>query len=102
MRFIGDLDFQEKRSPSQTTTALLQLCLGCAKGEETEGIKELFKGLLIKPEAFFAMINGNWAGRPFLGQYAFRVVQAAGYKGTEHDLWYSVTGRTAPYAVKKL
>jgi len=102
MRFTGDLDFKEGRSPSQTTTILLQRCLGCARGDETKSMEEFLKGLFIKPVAFFTDINGDWVGRPFLGQHVFKVLQAAGYKGTEHDLWYSVTGRTAPYAVKKL
>ena len=102
MKFAGDLDFKEGRSPSQTTTILLQRCLGCARGVETKGIGDFLEGLLIKPAAFFADINGDWVGRPFLGQHVFKVLQAAGYEGTEHDLWYSVTGRTAPYKVTKL
>jgi hypothetical protein len=102
MKFTGDLDFKEGRSPSQTTTILLQRCLGCTRGVETKGIGDFLEGLFIKPVAFFADINGDWAGRPFLGQHVFKVLQAAGYEGTEHDLWYSVTGRTAPYAVRKV
>ena len=102
MRFTGDLDFKAGRSPSQTTTILLQRCLGYDRGDETEGIGEFLEGLRIKPVAFFTDINGDWVGRPFIGQHVFKVLQAAGYKGTEHDLWYSVTGRTAPYVVKKL
>lgn len=101
MTFTGDLDFKEGRSPSQTTTILLQRCLRCVRGVETKGIGDFLEGLFIKPVAFFADINGDWAGRPFLGQHVFKVLQAAGYEGTEHDLWYSVTGRTAPYKVTK-
>ena len=101
MRFIGDLDFKAGRSPRQTTTILLQRCLGFARGDDTKGIGEFLEALFIKPIAFFADINGDWAGRPFLGQHVFKVLQAAGYQGTEHDLWYSVTGRTAPYVVRK-
>lgn len=101
MKFTGDLDFKEGRSHSQTTTILLHRCLGCAKGDETKGIGEFLGKLSIKPEMFFTDIDGDWVGRPFLGQHVFKVLQAAGYKGTEHDLWYTVTGRTAPYAVKK-
>jgi hypothetical protein len=101
MRFTGDLDYRETRSPGQTTTILLQRCLGCPKGEEAGGIGKFLEGLSIKPAAFFSDIDGDWAGRPFLGQHAFKVLQAAGYQGTEHDLWYSVTGRTAPYKVRK-
>jgi hypothetical protein len=102
MRFIGDLDFRAGRSPSQTTTILLQRCLGCAKGDEATGVERFLERLLITPLAFFMEINGDWAGRPFLGKHVFKVLQAAGYQGTEHDLWYSVTGRTAPYMVKGL
>lgn len=101
MKFAGDLDFDEGRTPSQTTTILLQRCLGCSKGDQTKGIGEFLEGMLIKPSAFFKDINGDWIVRPFLGQHAFKVLQAAGYEGTEHDLWYSVTGRTAPYKVTK-
>ena len=101
MRFTGDLDFKAGRSPSQTTTILLQRCLGCIRGDESKGIGEFLEGLFIKPIAFFTDINGDWAGRPFIGQHVFKVLQAAGYAGTEHDLWYTVTGSTAPYAVKK-
>jgi hypothetical protein len=101
MRFTGDLDFDEGRSPGRTTTILLQRCLGCDKGDETKGIAEFLEGMLIKPSAFFRDIDADWVVRPFLGQHAFKVLQAAGYEGTEHDLWYTVTGRTAPYKVLK-
>jgi hypothetical protein len=101
MTFAGDLDFKQGRSPSQTTTILLERCLGCARGNETKGIGEFLEGLLIKPSAFFKDISGDWVMRPFLGRHVFKVLQAAGYEGTEHDLWYSVTGRTAPYKVTK-
>ena len=97
----GDLDFKEGRSPSQTTTLLLQRCLGCAQGDEGKGIGKFFAGVLIKAEAFFRDIEGDWAARPFIGQHAFKILQMAGYMGTEHDLWNSVTGNTAPYPVKK-
>lgn len=102
MSFIGDLDFKEGRSPSQTTKILLQRCLGCAKGDETKGIGAFLEGMQIKPSAFFMDIDGDWASRPFLGQHVFKVLHTAGYMGTEHDLWNTVTGSAAPYAVKKL
>jgi hypothetical protein len=97
MSFIGDLDFKDGRNPSQTTTLVLQRCL------ETEGknIETFLHGLSINPLAFFTDINADWLRRPFIGQHVFKVLQAAGYKGTENDIWYSVTGSTAPYAVKK-
>jgi hypothetical protein len=101
MRFAGDLGYKAGRSPSQTTAILLQRSLACAPGSEEKRIREFLEGLSITPSVFFADINGDWDGRPFLGRHAFKVLQAAGYQGTEHDLWYSVTGRTAPYFVKK-
>jgi hypothetical protein len=101
MKFNGDLDFKEGRSPSQTTTILLQRCLGCAKGVEMKGIGEFLEGLFIKPMAFFRDIDTDWLSKPFIGQHVFKVVQAAGYGGTENDLWVSVTEHPAPYAIKK-
>jgi len=102
MASTGDLEFKEGRLPSQTTTILLQRCLGCTKGDEAKGIGKFLEGLRIKPSAFFTDIDGDWAARPFIGQHVFKVLQTAGYLGTEHELWNSVTGSTAPYAVKKL
>ena len=97
MTFVGDLDFKDGRNPSQTTTIVLERCLE-ASGNS---IATFLEGLSIKPVAFFTDINADWLRRPFIGQHVFRVLQAAGYKGTETDLWYSVTGSAAPYAVKK-
>jgi len=95
MRFVGDLDYKEGRSPGQTTAVVLQRCLQ-ALGKDTA---EFLEALSIQPGAFFVSINTDWARRPFVGRHVFRVLQAAGYEGTEHDIWYSVTGCTAPYRV---
>jgi len=97
MTFIGDLDFKDGRTPSQTTTLVLGRCLE-AMGKD---IDTFLQGMSINPLAFFSDINTDWLRRPFIGQHVFKVLQAAGYKGTENDIWYSVTGSTAPYAVKR-
>ena len=101
MTFIGDVEFMEGRSPSKTTTLVLQQCLKCrqqAGGKEVDG---LFERLSIQPAAFFKEIDADWIGKPFIGQHVFKVVQAAGYGGTEDDLWLAVTGGAAPYVVKE-
>ncbi len=102
MTFVGDVEFKEGRAPSRTTTMVLERCLTCEKQAAAKGIGDFLKAMSIKPEAFFHDIDGDWGGRPFIGQHVFKVVQAAGYGGTEHDLWYSVMGHDAPYPVKKL
>ena len=101
MTFIGDVAFVEGRSLSKTTTLVLRKCLGCEKQDGEKGIDGFLKGLSIKPEAFFKDIDADWIGRPFIGQHVFKVVQAAGYRGTEDDLWLAVIGATAPYAIKE-
>jgi hypothetical protein len=100
MAFMGNLEFVEGRSASKTTTLLLQLCLGCGKKDEGKAIGVFLKGLRIQPDAFFRDIDGDWSGQPFIGEHVFKVVQAAGYAGTENDLWDAVTGNSAPYPVK--
>jgi hypothetical protein len=97
MAFLGHLDFKDERNPSQTTALVLQRCLeGTGKDIET-----FLKGLLIDPSTFFSEINADWHRRPFIGQHVFRVLQVAGYKGTEHDIWELVTGTMAPYPIKR-
>jgi hypothetical protein len=100
MTFIGEVDFVEGRSHSKTTTAVLRKCLGCAKQAGEKQIDGFLERLSIKPDAFFEDIDADWLARPFIGQHVFKVVQAAGYVGTEDDLWLAVTGSMAPYAVK--
>jgi hypothetical protein len=100
MTFLGDIEVVEGRSPSNTTTVLLRECLGNKKEAGGKDIAGFLEGLSIKPEAFFKEIDADWIGRPFIGQYVFSVVQSAGYKGTEDDLWLAVTGARAPYPVK--
>ncbi len=79
---------------------VLRKCLGCEKQDGEEGIDKFLKGLSIKPEAFFKDIDADWTDKPFIGQHVFKVVEAAGYGGTEDDLWLAVTGGTAPYVGK--
>lgn len=100
MTFIGDVAFVEGRSLSKTTTLVLRKCLGCEKQDGEKEIDGFLKGLSIKPEAFFKDIDADWTDKPFIGQHVFKVVEAAGYGGTEDDLWLAVIGGTAPYAVK--
>ena len=100
MTFIGDVEFMEGRSPSKTTTVVLRKCLGCRKQAGEKEIDGLLERLSITPGAFFKEIDADWIGRPFIGQHVFKVVQAAGYAGTEDDLWLAVTGASAPYAIK--
>jgi hypothetical protein len=101
MTFIGDVEFMEGRSPSKTTTMVLQQCLGCRKLAGETVVDGLFERLSIKPDAFFREIDADWIGKPFIGQHVFKVVQAAGYGGTEDDLWLAVTGGAAPYVIKE-
>jgi len=49
MTFLGNLDFNEGRNPSQTTTIVLQRCLEA----ERMDIETFLKGLSIDPQAFF-------------------------------------------------
>lgn len=100
MTFLGDLEFSDGRSASKTTEMVLQRCLGCAKDDSGQAIGDFLDGLQINSDAFFRDIDGDWSGRPFIGEHVFKVVAAAGYEGTEHDLWTTVTGYPAPYAVK--
>ena len=100
MTFIGDVEFMEGRSPSKTTTVVLRKCLGCRKQAGEKEIDGLLERLSITPGAFFKEIDADWIGRPFIGQHVFKVVQAAGYRGTEDDLWVAVTGGMAPYAIE--
>jgi hypothetical protein len=102
MTFLGDMDFVEGRSASKTTTLMLRRCLGCVKEDDGKSVGKFLDGLKIKAEAFFRDIDGDWGGRPFIGQHVFKVVQAAGYEGTENDLWATVTGSFAPYPVRKV
>ena len=100
MTFIGDVELVPGRSPCKTTTVVLRKCLRCRKEAAEKEIDGFLERLSIKPAAFFREIDADWIGRPFIGQHVFKVVQAAGYGGTEDDLWLAVTGATAPYAVK--
>jgi hypothetical protein len=100
MTFIGDVELVEGRSPSKTTTVILRKCLGCKTQAGEKEIDGFLESLSIKPEAFFKDIDADWIGKPFIGQHVFKVVQAAGYGGTEDDLWFAVIGSRAPYAIK--
>jgi len=95
MSYLGNVDFVEGRAASKTTALMLEGCL-----DEGESVNEFLETMKIKPDAFFKDIDGDWNGRPFIGEHVFKVVQAAGYEGTEHDLWNTVTGDPAPYPVK--
>ena len=100
MTFIGDVEFVEGRSHSNTTTMVLRRCLGYENQAGEKEIDGFLKRLSIKPDAFFKDIDADWLARPFIGQHVFKVVQSAGYLGTEDDLWLAVTGSVAPYVVK--
>jgi hypothetical protein len=100
MTFIGDVALVQGRSPSETTTVVLRKCLGCDKQAAEREIDGFLESLSIKPAAFFKDIDADWIQRPFIGQHVFKVVQAAGYGGTEDDLWFAVVGARAPYAIK--
>ncbi len=97
MAFIGDVAFVYGRSPSKTTAIVLRRCLK-AKGDDTDSF---LRAMSIKPETFFREIDDNWYRKPFIGQHVFKVAQAAGYGGTENDLWLAVTDQDAPYRVSK-
>ena len=96
MTFIGDVEFVEGRSHSNTTTMVLRRCLGYENQAGEKEIDGFLKRLSIKPDAFFKDIDADWLARPFIGQHVFKVVQSAGYLGTEDDLWLAVTGSMAP------
>ena len=97
MAFIGDVEFVSGRSPSKTIAIVLRRCLK-ATGDETDGF---LRAMSIKPEALFREIDDDWSRKPFLGQHVFKVVQAAGYGGTENNLWLAITDQTAPYRTTK-
>jgi hypothetical protein len=101
MAFAGDMDFKEGRSPSQTTTLILQQCLGKSKKSKGNELEDFFEGLAISSRAFAKDIDADWITKPFIGQHAFKIVLAAGYEGTENDFWLAITGRDAPYFIKK-
>jgi hypothetical protein len=101
MAFPGDLDFKEGRSPSQTMTLILQRCLGSSRKSEGNELDDFFAGLAISLRAFAKDIDTDWVTKPFVGQHAFKIGQAAGYQGTENDLWLAVIGRDAPYHIKR-
>jgi hypothetical protein len=100
MAFLGNLAFVEGRPVGKTTRLVLQLCLGCGTRDEGKAIGVFLKGLRIQPDAFFKDIQDDWNSKPFIGEHVFKVIQSAGYEGTEHDLWDSATGNPAPYPVK--
>jgi len=100
MAFLGSLEFVEGRSASTTTTLVLERCLRCGNQDAEKATGEFLKSMKIQPDAFFRDIAGDWASRPFLGEHVFKIVLAAGYEGTEHDLWTTVTGYPAPYHIK--
>ena len=101
MTFIGDVKFVDGRSPSDAAALVLRRCLRCEKQEGSERIGTFLERLSISPRAFFADIDTRWMDRPFIGQHVFKVVRAAGYEGSENDLWLAVTGNAAPYRVLK-
>lgn len=101
MTFIGDVEFVDGRSPSETTTVILLKCLRRKNNTGEKDLDRFFERLSIKPGAFFNEINTDWVAKPFIGQHVFKVVQAAGYEGTEADLWIAITGTTAPYGIKR-
>jgi len=96
----NSLVFLEGRSVSKTVMLVLESCLGGGDQDGGKAISEFFTRMKIHQEAFFRDISGDWDGRPFLGEHAYKIVRAAGYEGTEHDLWIAVTGFEAPYALK--
>lgn len=102
MTFLGDVEFVEGRRPSQTAAVVLGQCLGCGKKNDGKEIEKFLLGMSIKPDAFFRDIDADWSGKPFIGQHVFKVAAAAGYEGTENELWLAVTGNVAPYAIKKV
>jgi hypothetical protein len=102
MGFLGEVDFKDGRSPSQTTTLILQRCLGCARQDPGNELEGFFKSLAITQKAFAKDIDADWDLQPFVGQHAFKIAQAAGYEGSENDFWLSTTGRDAPYPIKKI
>ena len=101
MTFLGDVKFVEDRAPSETTALVLRRCLDCGQQAAGAAIATFLEQRSIKPSAFFADIDGSWTDKPFIGQHVFKVVTAAGYGGTENDLWLAVTDQTAPYKIAK-
>jgi len=101
MAFLGNVAFSAKRSPSQTVAIVMQRCFRRRKPGSETTVEKFLESLSIKPEAFFRDIDADWLWRPFIGQHVFKVVQAAGYAGTENDLWESVTGSGAPYPIRQ-
>ena len=99
--YLGEVKFVEGRSPSETAALVLRRCLESGRQAAEAAIDAFLKRLSIKPSAFFADIDGSWTDRPFIGQHVFKVVVAAGYRGTENDLWLAFTGNIAPYRVFK-
>lgn len=55
MTFLGNMDFNDERNPSQTTTLVLKRCLAV----EGMDIETFLKGLSIDPQAFLTYINAN-------------------------------------------
>jgi len=101
MAFLGNVPFSAKRSPSQTAAIVMQRCFKRGDHDSETTIEKFLESLSIMPEAFFRDIDTDWLQRPFIGQHVFKVVQAAGYAGTENDLWESVTGSDAPYPIRQ-
>ena len=97
MAFTGDVEFLEGRSPSKTTTMVLRRCLACGQETADAAIEAFLEEHAIRPAAFFTDIDDSWADKPYIGQHVFKTVQAAGYGGTENDLWLAVTDHAAPY-----
>lgn len=97
MTFIGDVAFVEGRSPSKTTAIVLRRCLK-ATGDDTD---DFLRAMSVQPVTFFGELDDDWSRKPFIGQHVFKIVQAAGYGGTENDLWLAVTDQAAPYKIAK-
>jgi hypothetical protein len=102
MGFLGEMEFKDGRPPSQTTSLILQRCLGCKRQDPGKELEEFFKSLSITQKAFAKDIDADWESQPFVGQHAFKIAQAAGYEGSENEFWLSTTGRDAPYPIKKI
>jgi len=101
MAFLGNVAFSAKRSPSQTAAIVMQRCFKRRENGSATTIEKFLESMSIKPEAFFRDIDADWLQKPFIGQHVFKVVQAAGYAGTENNLWESVTGYEAPYPIRQ-
>jgi hypothetical protein len=101
MAFTGEVEFVDGRAPSKTAAMVLRRCLGCGQEAAEAAIEAFLRKLSIKPSAFFADIDDSWADKPYLGQHVYKTVLAAGYGGTENDLWLAVTDHAAPYRTTK-